>query len=159
MAKRFIFRLEAVERLRRGARDQQRRAVSDAVRAVAGTLARIESLTEQLRQTVELTRGERQVEHLDVAALRGNQFYRNWLHRRILESNTELAGQQNQLEVERAKLGAASARLKVLEKLHERRRRRYREEVAHEEQSLADESAVQDYLRRASASSSLGRPC
>ena len=151
MAKRFVFRLETVERLRRQARDEQRRAVSDAVRAVAGTQVRIDTLTEQLRQTVELTRGERQVEQLDVAALRGNQFYRNWLHRRILESNRDLAVRESQLDAERAKLGAASAKLKVLEKLHERRWQRYRQDVAREEQAFSDEIALQRYARNLAA--------
>ena len=148
MAKRFVFRLETVERLRKQARDEQRRVVADAVRALASAESRAASLNEQLRAMVDRARGERQTDHLDIAALRGNQMHRNWLHRRIMESTEEIAKAQVRLDAERAKLGEATARLKVLEKLRERRWSRHLVEVAREEQTIASEIAVQGFVRR-----------
>lgn len=152
MAKRFVFRLEVVERLRKQARDEQRRAVAEAVRALASAENRAASLNEQLKDMVELTRGERQTESLDITALRGNQMHRNWLYRRIMESTEEIAAGQARLDAERIKLGEATARLKVLEKLRERRWSRHLVEVAREEQTIASEMAVQGFVRRMRAS-------
>jgi len=148
MAKRFQFRLETVERLRRLARDAQRRAVAEAVRALADAQTRCDELTEQLRQSVELTRGERLVETLNVASLAGNQFHRNWLHQRILTAATDVTEGKARLDRERAKLGEATARLKVLEKLRGRRWTRHLQTTAREEQAVSNEVAVQGFLRR-----------
>ena len=148
MAKRFQFRLEVVRKLRAQARDVQRRAVGDAVGAVRGVEERLDQLTQQLRDTVEITRGEQRTQELDVASLRGHQFYRNWLHRRIMESNLELGDRRATLDVERAKLGEASARLKAIEKLRDKRFARHLVQVRREEQTTMDEAAVGGFARR-----------
>lgn len=148
MAKRFVFRLETVARLRKQARDEQRRVVAEAVRDLASAETRAASLNEQLRDMVESTRGARQSERLDIAALRGNQMHRNWLYRKIMESTEDVAGAQVRLDAERVKLGEATAKLKVLEKLRERRWSRHQTEVAREEQTVASEIAVQGFVRR-----------
>ncbi|MEK7710751.1 MAG: flagellar FliJ family protein [Planctomycetota bacterium] len=141
MAKRFQFRLEVVRKLRERAHDEQRRVVAGAIGAVAGAERRIERLSDQLRETVEVTRGERLTERLDVAALRGQQFYRSWLHGRLLDSDAALAKKKVELDLERAKLGEASAQLKAIEKLRERRWKRYLVQVRREEQAVNDEVA------------------
>jgi len=151
MAKRFRFRLETVERLRKQARDEQRRVLAVALRDVSAAEARVDELTEQLRRSVELTRGERLVETLDVAALAGNQFHRNWLHQSILATGDDVAKGKERVDQERAKLAEATARLKVLEKLRERRWARHLQSVAREEQAVSDEIAGQGYLRRSPA--------
>ncbi len=148
MAKRFQFRLEPVRKLRAQARDAQRRVVADAVRSVAAAEQRITEFDAQLRQTVQLTRGERLAQRVDISALRGQEFYRGLLHRRILETNVDLAKEARRLEIERAKLGEASARLKAIEKLRERRWARYRKDVAREEQGVSDDLSAAAYMRR-----------
>lgn len=155
MAKRFRFRLETVERLRKQARDEQRRAVAIAVRELAAAEARAAEWTEQLRRTVELTRSARMSETLDVAALRGSQFHRNWLHGRILESQAEIGQKRMSLDAERIKLGEATAKVKVLEKLRQRRWTRHLQTVAREEQAVADEIAGQGHLRRSTTDESM----
>jgi flagellar export protein FliJ len=148
MAKRFQFRLEVVRKIREQARDVQRRVVADAVREVRGVEERMDQLTDQLRNTVELTRGEQQTQQLDVPSLRGHQFYRNWLHRRIWESDLELAEKRAKLDAERGKLGEASARLKAIEKLRDKRWVRHLTQVGREEQTSMDEVAVGGFVRR-----------
>ncbi len=148
MARRFRFRLETVERLRKQARDAQRRVVADAVRTVATLEDRIVHLTRQLDDTFDGARETLRTGRLDVVSLRGHELYRGWVHRRIAESYTDLACRRSELDVERAKLVEASKQLKVIEKLRERRWRRHLADVAREEQAASDEAAVQAYLRR-----------
>lgn len=148
MARRFRFRLETVERLRKQARDAQRRVVADAARTVGRVEERIVHLTRQLHDTLGGARETLRTGRLDLASLRGHELYRGWVHRRIAESYTELACRQSELDVERAKLVEASKQLKVIERLRERRWRRYLADVAREEQAASDEAAVQLYLRR-----------
>ena len=88
-----------------------------------------------------MTRGERLTERLDVAALRGQQFHRSWLHGRLIESNGALTEKKAELDAERTKLGEASVQLKAIEKLRERRWKRYLVQVRREEQAVNDEAA------------------
>lgn len=148
MARRFRFRLETVQRLRKQARDAQRRAVAEAAQAVGAIEDRILRLTLQLNDTLDGARETLRTGRLDLASLRGHELYRGWVHRRIAESYTELACRRSELDVERAKLVEASKQLKVIEKLRERRWRGYLTDVAREEQVTGDEAAVQAYLRR-----------
>lgn len=141
MAKRFQFRLEVVRKLRERARDEQRRLVAGAINAVTRAERRIELLSDQLRESVEMARGQRLTERLDVAALRGQQFYQSWLHGRLLESDAALAEKKAELDADRIRLGEASAKLKAIEKLRERRWKRHLVQVRREEQAFNDEAA------------------
>ncbi len=147
MARRFRFRLETVRRLRQQALDQQRRVVADAVQAVGRIQERIGRFTWQLISTIDQTRGAKQAPRFDVVSVRIQQFHRGWLHRKLLEANEELAKRQTELDAQRAKLGEASKRLKVIEKLRERQWERHRKEVNREEQATYDETALQRYVR------------
>lgn len=148
MARRFRFRLETVRKLRRQAQDVQRRAVADVVRTVGLVEERIAGLTRQLHGTTDQSRNAQQARRLDMASLRGHQFYRSWLHRQITEADAELTRRKAQLEAERARLAEASKRLKVIEKLRERQWTRYRTGVAREEQAAADEAALTMHMRQ-----------
>lgn len=147
MAKRFRFSLEVVRKLREQARDVQRRRVGDSARAVRGVEMRIDQLTQTLRSTVDQKRDEQRLEQPDVAQLRTNQFYQSWLHRKIVESYDELSERNRELETERAKLGEATARLKAIEKLREKRLRRHEQAVRREEQAIMDEVAGRMFTR------------
>ena len=148
MAGRFRFRLEVVRRIRRQAQDAQRRVVADAIRAVGTVEQRIDRLTQTLGNTVEQARDAQQARRLDLMSLRGHQFYRGWLHRRILESHAELSQRRAELVRERTRLGEVTKQLKVIEKLREKHWTRYLKEIRREEQAAFDESALQTYLRR-----------
>ncbi len=141
MAKKFHFRLEAVQAMRARERDERRRAVADAVRAVTAEERRIDLLSEQLRDNVKQTRDERSGNRLDLVALRGQQFHQSWLHGRLFESFKALSESEKTLEVERAKLGLASSRLKAIEKLREKRWIQHVKQLDREEQAINDESA------------------
>jgi flagellar FliJ protein len=148
MAGRFRFRLEVVRRIRQQAQDAQRRVVADAARAVGVVEAQIDRLTHTLGDTVDRARETQRGKRLDLMCLRGDQFYRGWLHRRILESHAELSGRRADLDRARAELGELTKRLKVIEKLRERQWARYLKDIRREEQAAFDESALQMHLRK-----------
>ncbi len=147
MAGRFRFRLEVVRRVRQQARDAQRRVVAEAIRAVRAVEDTLRDSTQALHDTVERTRETQQARHLNLALVREEQFYRTRLHRRIIESRSTLAKKQAVLDREREKLANASKRLKVIEKLRDKRRERHLAQVRREEQVAFDETALQGYLR------------
>ena len=147
MAKRFRFSLEVVRKLRQQSQDVQRRRVADSIRAARRVEVRIDQLTQTLRNTVDQKRDEQRLNRPDVAELRTNQFYQSWLHRKIVESYDELAERNRELQVKRTKLGKASAQLKAIEKLREKRWQRNQQAVRREEQAATDEVAVRMFLR------------
>ncbi|MCH8966651.1 MAG: flagellar export protein FliJ [Planctomycetes bacterium] len=148
MAGGFRFRLDAVERLRRQDRDGKRRKVAEAARDVQHVENRIALLTQQLADTVDGTRRQRQAQLLDVVSLKRQQFYRGELNRRIEESNKGLLERLAVLEAERRTLTESSRRLKVIEKLRERFRARHEEKMRRMERRATDEVGVQSYVRR-----------
>ncbi len=148
MAKKFRFTLDVVRRIRQQAQNAQKRVVADAVRAVATTQEQISRTTRELKDTIDHSRSFRDVARPDLALLRGNQVYRGYLHRRILESQEELAARKKKLADERKTLAETTKQLKVIEKLREKRWMRYLAEVRREEQAGYDESAAQSYMRK-----------
>lgn len=152
MARRFRFRLDTVERLRRQVRDVQQRVVVGAVQAVARVDTRKTGWNNDLLGILESGREVRAPGTMDVNSLRLHQLYRGWLHKMLDVTETELMDRTRELEEERSKLGEASKQLKVIEKLREKQWRRHQLEVRREEQSASDESALQMFLRRMSDS-------
>lgn len=148
MARRFRFRLDTVQRLRERARDAQRRALAEAARVVARTQERIQRLSDELQQTMVDSRTSLSGASLDIVSMRGHQYYRGWLHRKIMEAQADLAGEQTRLESERAKLAEASKHVKVIELLRERRWKEYCSGLAREEQAENDEAAGQQLWRQ-----------
>lgn len=147
MARRFQFRLETVRRLRRQARDVQRRVVADAVRAATTVELRIAGFLRRLQGTLDRSGETMQPGRLDVASIRRHQIQRSWLHRKIDESNVELGQRRQELDAQRDKLVEVSRRLEVIELLREKRWRRYLADTARREQTVGDEAALQGYLR------------
>jgi flagellar protein FliJ len=148
MARRFQFRLEVVERLRRQAVDQHRRVVAEKTRAVTSAESRLSDITAQLRETVSLSRKERLSASLDVNALRNHQVHSGWLQRKALDAQSELMLRRSELRDARARLAEASKQLKVIEKLRERQWARFNEKQQRREQNEADEVGLQQYFRR-----------
>ncbi len=148
MAGKFRFRLDTVERIRRRARDEQRRELARAVRDAQLVKERIAVLTDGLAATIHRKRDIQQAQRLDLHSLRSHQFYRGDLHRRILESGEELTQREVVVDQERAKLAAATKRLKVIEKLRQKQLERHITALRREEQAEMDEAALQKYVRR-----------
>jgi len=156
MAKQFRFRLDVVERVRRQKRDQHRRVVAEAVRAVRQMEDYAASLSDQLRRRVDERVLAQSHVSLDVTLIRTQEYHRNWLHRQMVNARLELDRRQHDLTSKRGELAEATKQLRVIENLRERLWQRYLLEVKREEQSISDEMAVTQYLR-ASAAVAQGR--
>lgn len=152
MAGRFRFRLEVVRRVRKQAQDMQRRVVADAIQAAQEVENRMGRLTEELDRTMDRSRDARRLHELDISALRGHQVYRGCIHRRLLESATELVKRRATLDVERSKLAETTKRLKAIEKLRERKLASHVKTLEREEQAGYDETAAGLYMRALGAS-------
>lgn len=147
MARRFRFRLDVVERLRRSARDAQQRVVADAALSVSLARGWESSRISDLHCSFEEARAVQAGARVDVAHLRASELYRGWLRRSIESASAQVLERASVLEQERAKLADASKRVKVIEKLRERQWRRYVQELKREEQATNDEAAAQSYMR------------
>ncbi len=141
MAKKFQFRLDVVRDMRKRARDEAARVVSGKITQVVAVQQRVESLSQQLRETVEIARSDREERRVEIASLKAQQYYSTWLHGRITESTTALAKAESELLQERARLAQETAKLKAIEKLRERRLQRHQLAVRREEQAITDEVA------------------
>lgn len=148
MAQQFRFRLEAVQKLRVQTRDRQRRVVAEAVQQVARMEEHMAQLNRELRNSMEDALSDRSVTQIDMLALRENQLYRGWIHRKILEAEIELTQGNQTVDQERKKLGESSKQLKVIEKLRDRQWQRYQLSLQRSEQLMYDESALQMFVRR-----------
>lgn len=149
MARRFRFRLDAVERLRRSARDAQQRVVGEAARAVAVAQSRELSWAEDLHGSFDQSRRVQSAARVDMACLRTYQLHRGWLRRTIESAGVEVSEKLLQLKEERTKLAEASKHLKVIESLRARQWQRHVLEIKREEQVANDEAAVHIFLRGA----------
>ena len=156
MAKRFRFRLDVVERVRRQVHDKQRRVVAEAIRAVGRMEDHVASLNEELRRSVVEQVSEQSRATLDVVLVRSQEFHRGWLHRQMTGAQLELGRRERELASKRDGLAEATKQLRVIEKLREKQRRRYVTEVKREEQLVNDEMAVTRFLRE-SAEAARGR--
>lgn len=143
----FHFRLEALRRVRVQARDALRRTVAHQAGLVLRAEQRIVALNEQLRESVGMSRTQLQNAALDISTLRSNQFFRGWLQNRILEAQQERSQERSRWEAERQALAEATKRLRVIEKLRDRRWRAYRAEQDRREQAALDECALQAHRR------------
>ena len=148
MAQQFRFRLEAVQKLREQTRDRQRRVVAEAVQQVVRMEEHTAQLNRELRNSMEDALSDRSVTQIDMLAMRENQLYRGWLHRKILEVEIELAQRNQTVDQERKKLGESSKQLKVIEKLRDRQWQRYQLSLQRSDQLMYDEAALQMFVRR-----------
>lgn len=143
MARKFQFRLDVVRDQRRRTRDEAARVVSEKIGRVVSEQQRVEALSNELRGTLEVARAERGQARMEIAGLRSQQYYSTWLHGRMTETSAALTEAEAQLSVERAKLMQATAKLKAIEKLRERRWKKHQFEIRKEEQAITDEVAGQ----------------
>lgn len=148
MARRFRFRLETVRKVRQQARDVQRRVVADKARVAGEASRQITRLEVDIERTVGRSREAHRTGRLDMSSVREHEIHRGWLDRTLGEARAVLVQRQGELRSEQDRLAEASKRLKVIEKLRERKWERYKADVAKEEQSHADEVGRQIMLSK-----------
>jgi flagellar FliJ protein len=150
MAKRFRFRLDAVERVRRQRRDEQRRAVAEAIRAVQQVDEHMARLNEQIRRSMEEAVAGQRGGPLDLAMVRSHEFHRGWLHRQLAGARIARDERSRELARRRRALAEATKQLRVIEKLREKQWQGHIREIEREEQMLADEMTLARYCRTVS---------
>ncbi len=151
MAETFTFRLESIRRLRRQARDSQRRVLAKAIEHASTAQRHVQLLNEQLQGNVSRSRFARDTGPIDITAMRTNEFHQGWLQRRILETGQSLGERQYEVSQERENLAKANQQLRVLDKLRERQHDRFKLDQNRREQAISDEAALSMYQRSRSA--------
>lgn len=141
MAKKFQFRLDVVGEIRKRVRDEIARSVGAKVRETLAARRVVEQLSASLASTAQEARSQRLERRLSVSELRSQQYYGKWLHDKAAATSVELGRLEEKLAKEREKLAAATARVKAIEKLRERRWQEYQGSVKREEQAVMDEIA------------------
>lgn len=107
---------------------------------------------ERIRASIE-TAAERMAERVTIEDLRRSHDYRMALLRREVEAEAHLATCARKLEERRAALIEARKKKRVLERLREKARERWRIEVDREEQDDLDEMGLAGHLRGVEESS------
>jgi flagellar export protein FliJ len=146
MAKRFVFRLAAVERHRRRIEDDCRRRVAEALRRIAREESELRSIEEELRGELAGARAGRLLPTLDVMLARRQRGYIAWLERRRLEGEDRLRALQAQLKVEQETLLRATRDVKVMQKLRQRQHSRWADMERRAERVEEDEIGRQAFL-------------
>ena len=144
--KRFEFRLATLLRLREAERDECRTRLASAM----GVEAELHTQMQQLQAKISAARRDytADVGHVDVDRLLAAQRYEIVLEmdrRRLAEQQVVVAAE---IETCRTALVEADRAVRVLERLRETQRERWRAEAEKQEHKLLDEIATQRYLRQ-----------
>lgn len=145
-----MFKLEAVERVRKLRRDEQRRALAEAIRAVREADARLERLSADRSAAADSARRERVGARLNVPSLVAQQMFRSQLDERIAAARGQRTKLEQVVDVERKKLAEVTKQLKVIEKLREKQWARHLADVGRREQREMDEQALRAFAPGAS---------
>lgn len=151
MAEKFRFRLEVVRRVRKEVRDRVRRELADALRAVAEAEGRICALNDHLRESIGETERVQRNPQLNLVSLRGHQYFRGMLHRRLVESDIELERRKTIVREQRIKLADASRKHKAIDVLREKQWLKHVAQLDREERQTMDEAAVHRFNREVAA--------
>lgn len=142
MPKTFQFRMERLLELRRLREDLKKRELATANRAVAQRQQTILLLLVEENSAKDELKGLKGADRtLDLAAIRIQEQYRNWIDRQIVQSYRELQELQKGAAEKRAELSEASKGVRVLERLRERKRLEHRYATDRDERKFLDEVA------------------
>lgn len=150
MAKRFVFRLETLLKIRRQREDRQKRVVAERLRQISRIQGEIASFERQIGRQIDAMRVDASGSSLDVQNLVRNRHWLSHLQRGRLEADGHLRLLEARLAQERAVLANAAKEKKILEKLKEHQQTRYAKELDYREQAASDElSTVRFVFNRA----------
>ena len=158
MAKRFVFRLEALRRLREAAEQKQQRVVAECLRRVQSCVTELEDLKLQLSETLNHARRTRGERRIDARMELQEQRWRAYLQRRMESKTGEQETLEQSLADARQTLTARSRDVKVIEKLRERRLEAYTQNLRRADRVESDELATQMFIRRRQEAQELNAP-
>ncbi len=152
----FTFRLEPLLKLRRIEEERAKAAFLEALGRFRRKEAEIENLSRRREEAKALSR-ERQSGSLDVEELLRVRRFLNVLYQRMAERREELQAMRRGLEESRSAHRRAAVRLRIVEKLRERRWREFLREEERRERRDLDEIGQTSFIRARSAARPAGR--
>jgi flagellar export protein FliJ len=147
MAKRFVFRLEAVQKVRQRKLDEARRVVADRQRRILRIRHRIDACRHGIAIAVGDSRAAQREGRPDVIEIRRYRSYMGAMHRAIADAELEMAQEKERLRAEQEQLSDANKEVKAIEKLRERQWERHCQEQNRADRVESDEIALQLYRR------------
>jgi flagellar FliJ protein len=145
--KKFRFRLETVLKLRQMAEDQQKRVVGELLSEIHRRQEEAVTLDSALRGAgaeLKERNGEGQI---DLRWLGHYQSYVSHVRSCIAEIIESVAELQQKVAEARAELAEAAKQTRIIEKLKERRKQRYDDDLTRAEMREQDEVATKNFLR------------
>ncbi|MBI2566379.1 MAG: flagellar export protein FliJ [Candidatus Schekmanbacteria bacterium] len=147
--KKFSFPLEKLLRHREALRQAAERDLGAAIAVAREHEQRVQqALAELAERHAELGRQLAEAHYVDVEGLRRQESYLLWLERHILTLRQALRRAEEQAEAARQRLVEARREERAVEILKEKALKRYRQDVAREEQVMIDEAVMIEYVRR-----------
>ena len=140
MAKVFRFRLDRVLEIRRVHEEMKKKELAQVRKAVSGQQGDILQLLMKLDQGKGVSRDLRR-SSIDMTFLRMQEQYVNGLMRGIQKSYQVLQGHVLEENKKKAELSEASKKVRVLERLREKKKAEYMVDLGREEQKFLDEVA------------------
>jgi flagellar protein FliJ len=147
MAKRFIFRLDTLLKLRKRKEDEQRRVVAERLRDVRRCQATITDLRCRISDALAGEREMRLRGSLSVTRVLAEQRWRAHLDRRLAASGQQLTTLEKAHRESQSVLAERSRDVKVLEKLREKRHQAHMMEQERIERIETEEVGMQMYVR------------
>jgi flagellar FliJ protein len=147
MARRFVFRLNPLLKLRKARQKDQQRVVADRLRRLARCERELAELNNAQSAAVADARRVRRETIIDLQWTLQEQRWRAHLQRRARSKEIESQELQQLLAEARAELAQRKRDVKVLENLRQRRLEAYRRDMKRAEQVELDEIATRVFLK------------
>lgn len=144
--KKFVFRLEALLRIRRMQEDEAQAQLSQAIRQYQEATRELERL-ETKRNLLVTTFQQSQQQIQQVELLKNYYYYFDKLNGDIISQQTKVQASEEQRACCLRQLEVAVQNRKVVEKLKESQYSDYQTEMQKQEQTVLDELGMQVYLR------------
>jgi flagellar FliJ protein len=141
---RFRFRLESVLRLRAAREEEKKREFGVSLGHLKQEEQRFDEITRSIND-LDRYRTEKGTGRISVAQMIRNFFFSSHLHTQKDEQQKKVGKAQEIVDEKRTEMTEATKQRKTLERLKERKRIQYDEDVRREEQSLIDEIATQHF--------------
>ncbi|HVP10476.1 MAG TPA: hypothetical protein VMV94_04715 [Phycisphaerae bacterium] len=142
MAKRYVFRLETLLRLRQQREDEQKRVVASRLRKIRAIEQQRQVLEVRIAEQVDAMRNLLTTDRMDVDQLRAGRSWTLRLRRGVLEADGAIAANRTILAQERANLANARKNTKILERLKERQREAFFAEIERQDRAESDDMNV-----------------
>jgi flagellar FliJ protein len=139
----FKFKLKSVLRHREIIEQSKQRDYAIALAKVKELEDQLAALNSSMQTTNDDIRENHLVGRLDVSFITAHRRFLMGMQRKAIEVVAAIAAAQKQADVARVALAEAAKQRKILEKLRDTQRDRWREELSRKEMIAADESAMQ----------------